>query len=381
MLNKVILPFLLALAILSVRADTVAVNPDHPGSYTVVKGDTLWDISARFLQEPWRWPEIWRVNPQIQDPHLIYPGDIITLSYEDEAPVLTVERETAVETEDVAVEEEPVVRQVVSDRNVKLSPRIRDYERDEAIPSIPIDAIRHFLSRPLVIDEDDMDDWPYIVSSFEQHLVAGKGTRVYVRGLPDGSKSKTYSVYRRGPAYRSRGDVVGYEALHVGEAVIINDGDPATAIITASNREILNGDRLVPQSEKDINTDFIPHPPANNVHGNIISVVDGVSEISQYQVVVVDLGEANGLETGNVLGIYQSGHVIQDNVVSQKSGGLNNTALMEYLGKFKSAGETVRLPEEFAGVVMIFRTFDRVSYGVVMQAYGAVHLNDTVKNL
>jgi len=369
MLNKII-PILLLAGLMSMaRADTVQINPEHPDRYVVVKGDTLWDIAGRFLTQPWRWPEIWKVNPQIENPHLIYPGDVVSLSYEGGSPVLTVNRGGSASGRS-------------DGRMVKLSPEIREVDKKEAIPSIPIDAIRTFLSRPLVINDDkEMDALPYIVSSYDQHLVAGEGNRVYIRGLMEESGQRTYSVYRKGPSYTKNGRVIGYQALYVGEALINKYGDPSTATITQSSREVLNGDRLMPQSDKDINRDFIPKRPENTVSGNIISVVDGLLEIGQYQIVVVDLGSSDGMEAGTVLGIYQSGKVVTDTTGAKSNWPLANTGLGDYLGTPKARGEEVKLPEEFAGVVMIFRPYDRVSYGIVMQAYGPLKLNDKVTNL
>ncbi len=376
MLNKILQIFLFSMVFVVVRADTIEINPDNPGQYVVQKGDTLWDIAGRFLQEPWRWPEIWKSNSQIADPHLIYPGDLITLSYEGDTPVLTVESGASSET---------VMTQAVVNRNVKLSPRIREYERDSAIPIIPIDVIRHFLNRPLVVNDGDLEKLPYIVSTFEQHLIAAPGNRVYVRGLPAGSNARSYSLYRKGSAYVSTrkygGAVLGYEAIYVGDIVIQKDGDPASAMIVKATREVLNGDRLIEHSDSDIRSDFMPHQPRTHVSGNIISVVDGVAEIGQYQIVVLDIGEKDGVEIGNVVGIYQTGQIITDKNNIEQQNAFNSTALVEYLGRPKSAGEDVILPEEYAGVVMVFRTFEKISYGLVMEASRPVHINDAVRNL
>ena len=373
MLNKVFLVLILSLGVVTTQAQDVALKPDHPDSYVVVKGDTLWAIAGRFLLEPWRWPEIWKANSQIADPNLIYPGDVVTLSYENGVPVLTVDRGT---------EGAGAIAATGNGRNTKMSPQIREYAREEAIPAIPIDIIRHLLSRPLVVNEQDIDSWPYIVSGNDGHLIAGKTDIVYVRGLPPADGKGVYSIYRKGPAYISNGVVLGYEALHIAEAVVLQHGEPATVQITQSTREVLDGDRLIAQSEKDINSDFIPQSPASSVQGSIISAVDGVSEIGQYQVVVVDRGASDGLAIGHVLGIYHSGKVINDNVVNEKSSDdLNNTALIKYLGQFNSRREQIELPGELSGVMMIFRTFDQISYGLVMEAYGAIHIDDKVKNL
>lgn len=394
MLHKILITVFLAIAVSVAMADTVQVNPDHPDQYTVQKGDTLWDIAGRFLTEPWRWPEIWKVNPQIENPHLIYPGDVVKLTYEGASPVLTVDRGTA-------------VKRSVEGRNVRLSPAIRSYEHKEAIPSIPIEVIREFLSKPLIVDKKTMESWPYIVSSYDQHLVGGTGNEIYVRGLPSDPKTDRYAIYRLGAPYKSEiktpGRILGYEAIYVGDAVVTKSGDPATALVLHSEREVLNGDRLIPHSKTDIETDFTPRAPEGTVSGSIISATDVLSEIGQYQIVVLDVGKADGVEVGNVLGVYQSGNVVTDKVGSNKyipvagegtnplsnlvgslvktKDAFDNTPLVEYMGKPKAAGEKVHLPESYAGVLMVFRTFEQISYGLVMEAKTPIHLKDTVKNL
>lgn len=395
MQHKILISIMLITFSVMVQAADVQVKPNHPDSYVVKKGDTLWDISARFLVEPWRWPEIWHVNPQIKNPHLIYPGDVVSLVYVGGAPQLKVTRGQPGQP-----------GQVVSaqGRNVKLEPRIRYSEEKRPIPTIPIEAIREFLTRPLVVSKNELDRRPYIVSSYDQHLISGSGNEIYVRGLPADTKQREFSIYRKGPALKSHGDILGYSAIYVGEATVKKLGDPATAVVTKSDREVLNGDRLIPQSEKGIRTDFFPQPPDHTVSGSIISAIDVLAEIGQYQVVVLDVGKNDGVKVGNVLGVYRKGAVITDhikytgheqhiagegsnplsNVVSSvvKTGeDFNNTGLVDYLGRPKAAGEKVRLPDKYTGVVMVFRTFDKVSYALVMEARASMHLNDTVKNL
>ena len=385
MLNKIILLAALCLAVSITEADTVKVNPEHPDSYVVVKGDTLWDIAGRFLLEPWRWPEIWKVNPQIQDPHWIYPGDVVSLKFEDGSPVLTVDRESSAETgavpAGVSSGADTNMPRTTTGRNVKLTPSVHEYAREQAIPSIPVDAIRHFLSRPLVIDEDEMDSWPYVLAGKHGHLVAGIDDTVFVRGLSAEDSSKRYSIYRKGDAYKSNGKVLGYEALHVADAVLIEGGETSAVKIVQSDREVMEGDRLVAQSEKDISSDFIPQPPDRNVNGSIISAVDAVFAIGRYQIVVLDRGSSDGLKVGNVLGVYGKGEVVEDKVANEKSKGLDNTRLMQYLGPFKGPNEKVGLPDDLSGVLMVFRTFNQLSYGIIMEAYVPIHLNDTVRNL
>ena len=299
MLNKILISCAILLLTTSLRADELTINPDHPENYTVVKGDTLWDISARFLQQPWRWQEIWGVNPQIEDPHLIYPGDIVSLTYQDGQPVLNLQRGTG---------------QIVSGRNVKLSPTIRSTDNAEAIQTIPIDAIQQFLKRPIVLDDNEIEQWPYVVSSYDEHLIATTGNTIYVRGIPEGSKmlpdiqsierANLMLTPKRMKKMKER--CWGMKPFILAMRQLQQNGDPASAIITVVDREVMKGDRLLPQTDEEISTEFIPRPTSNEVAGSILSVVDGVAQIGQYQVVVLNLGTEQGLEAGNVLGVYQS---------------------------------------------------------------------------
>lgn len=374
-------------------ADTLTLNPDHPDEYVVQKGDTLWDISAQFLQEPWHWPSIWQGNPQIENPHLIYPGDIISLTFKDGQPMLSVNGSGM----------------VVHGRNVKLSPVARSYERDDAIQSIPVDAIQQFLTRPRVVTEKEMDDWPYVVSSYDEHLVSGSGSKLYVRGLDEDLTENRYALYRKGSAYinprKDKDRILGYEALYLGDVVIEKRGDPASAIVTLSKQEILTGDRLVAESVGEAKNEYIPSTPVRDIDANILSVINGVAEIGQYQIVVVDVGDGDGIEVGSVLGIYRSGEIVKDEIATEIKrkakveidpddalGGMidsirnsltdfNNSELVDWLGRPNSKPELVELPEEYAGVLMVFRMFENVSYGLVMKAVSPIHILDSVRNL
>ena len=408
MLNKFLLAAILtwgaavAVADDTAAGDAITVKPDHPESYVVQKGDTLWAISGKFLNEPWLWPQVWEANPQIENPHLIYPGDVVALQYKDGRPILAVKRGGG-----------------KGDRYVKLSPSVRSYEKTEAIPTIPIDAIKQFLTRPLVVTDAEMDGWPYVVSSYDEHLVAGSGNKIYVRGLPEDSSAERYAVYRKGKPYvnprKDKDTILGYEALYVGDAIMEKTGDPASFVLARTNREILAGDRLAEESEADTNANFTPTSPSREVSGNVISVIDGVSEIGQYQVVVLDLGTSHGMEVGNVLGIYQSGKIVKDytatkikekeedarrielpegedsvadhavndilNNIRDAKRWFDKTDLVGYLGKPGTEPEVVELPQEYSGVLMVFRTFENVSYALVMEATSPIHVYDNVKNL
>jgi len=385
---------LVCLSVASISiADTVTLNTDHPDEYVVQKGDTLWDISAQFLEEPWLWPTIWEGNPQIENPHLIYPGDIISLTFQDGQPMLSVNASGM----------------AVNGRDVKLSPVIRSDDRDDAIQSIPVDAIQQFLTRPRIVTDEEMGDWPYVVSSYDEHLISGSGSKLYVRGLSENSTETRYALYRKGPAFinprKDKDKILGYEALYLGDVVIEKHGDPASAIVTLSKQEILTGDRLVVESEEDANNEFLPSTPYRDIDANILSVVNGVAEIGQYQVVVVDVGDDDGIEVGNVLGIYQSGKIVKDRIATEIKGNqrieidpddalggmidsirnyitdFEHSALGTYLGRPNTKPELVELPEEYAGVLMVFRIFENVSYALVMEAVSPIHVLDSVRNL
>jgi hypothetical protein len=332
---------LAALLAVTVFAADVALNPEHPDRYVVVKGDTLWDISSMFLRDPWLWPEVWYVNPQIANPHLIYPGDILTLVYVDGKPQLRMTRGYP---------------------TVNLSPAIREQSLDRAIPTIPIDAIQQFLNRSIVVGENELDTAPYVVQAADEHVVSGAGDRVYARGI-DNTDNTIFDIFEPGDAYidPDTNEVLGYEALYVGSGPVQKFGDPATILLTETTREVRVGDRLRPSDRSYSVPHFQPHAPAAGIEGNIISVIDGVTQIGQFNVVTIDLGTREGMEAGHVMRIYRKGEVIRDTV----SGKL---------------GDRVKLPDEDAGLLMVFRTFEKVSFGLIMNAPRSIHINDVVRS-
>jgi LysM domain len=344
---------LLALVIgASAQADTVALNPNHPESYVVVKGDTLWDISARFLQDPWKWPDVWELNPQIKNPHLIYPGDVVSLVFRDGKPVLTVQRAA---TADASSEPSNVV---------KLSPEIRSTPLERPIPTVPADAIDPFLLKAQVVSPDESKNAGYIISMEEERLIGGTGNKIYARHLKNHAGGN-FEVVRLGKVYRNPGadknDVLGYEALHIADAQVDAYGDPSTLTIVKAARESLIGDRLLPsQDETEINHNFIPSAPKQEVEGKIIALFDAVSRVGQYQVVVLNKGRGDGLQPGHVLAVYRAGAKVRDSV--------------------NGHDKEITLPDTRSGVLMVFRVFDKVSYGLVMAATRDVHLYDMVRN-
>lgn len=316
----------------------------HPERYVVQKGDTLWDISEHFLSSPWLWPEIWYNNPAIDNPHLIYPGDVISLVYIDGEPRLTIRREDRVGA------------------TIKLSPKIREQSIETAIPAIPLDAIRPFLNASRIVDADTLEDAPYVIAGADERVMSSASDRIYVRRLAPTGRADQYAVVRRGDAYTdpTTREVLGIEAKYLGNATVQADGDPATLIVEQSNREILPGDRLLEPTGEILPSNFYPRAPEVDVEGRIIAVLDGVTQIGQYSVVALNVGADKGVKPGDVLAVYTAGRQVRDT--------------------FSAAREQVTLPDERAGELIIFRTFDRMSLGLVMEAQRAMHTMDAVRN-
>ncbi len=370
-------------------AETVALNPDHPSRYVVQKGDTLWDISGRFLTQPWLWPSIWQANPQIRNPDLIFPGDELALSYEGGKPVIRVSRRGG----------RPVI---------KLSPRVRPQRIDRAIPTIPLEVINHFLVRPRVVMPGELEILPYLVSVGEERLAVGSGATAYVRGLEPGSADR-FVLLRQGEPYLDSdndGELVGYEATFIGEASLIREGDPATIILDKVVREVMPGDRLVPITSGSQRDQFVPRAPEKPVEARIIAVVDGVTQIGQYQTVVLNVGKKDGMDAGHVLAVYQDGAEIVDEFavspklrvpeppayieleVEKQDGvdGFTRAAdrvvrkIQDMLTPEDQSFRNVKLPDERAGVVMVVRPFERISYALVMEAERTMHIDDVARN-
>lgn len=333
------------------KVDKDVVKPAHPVRYVVKRGDTLWDIAELFLRDPWVWPEIWSVNPQIENPHLIYPGDIITLAWVGGEPRLVVERPGIEPSEEGLTVE-------------RLEPQIRELPLEEAIPSIPADAIQQFLNRPRVLPQEELEAAPYIVGNYEGRLISAEGDDVFARGFPDdGPQSRRYNVVRPGDPLTDpdSGEILGYEAVHAGQGTVSQLGDPVKISLTDSDREILSGDRLFPAEQEPARARYIPQPPREAVEGRIIALFDAISQVGSKQVVVINLGARSGMETGHVLAIHQSGGTVRDAYSDEP-------------------GEEVALPAQDVGTLMVFKVFDRVSYALIMDSTRAIHLHDTVTN-
>jgi hypothetical protein len=322
-------------------AAEVQLVDNPPSQYTVKKGDTLWAISGRFLQQPWRWPEVWGMNrEQIKNPHLIYPGDVIVLDFVGGQPRLS-----------------KAGSGNGGSQTVKLSPQIRAQTMAQAIPSIPSAVIEPFLSRPLVVSKDGLAGAPTIVATESERVIVGAGNKAYVEGL-DTAQSNVWQVYRPGSALTDpeTQEVLGYEAIYLGDARVTRGGEPATVNFFRSTQEINTGDKLVVASETVYPT-YIPHAPDKQIKGRIMSVPGGVAEIGQNAIVTINRGGRDGLEVGNVLASYRLGDTIK-----------------------APSGKQTKLPDERNGLLFIFRIFDRVSYALVVQSLLPLHVNDVVQN-
>jgi hypothetical protein len=349
-------------------AEEIQINPTHPDQYTVVEGDTLWDISGKFLHHPGQWPELWSNNSQIKNPNLIYPGDTIYFAVVNGKPQLSLSRygQQAQSSSDspCILSEEDVKNgrtEFAVSEDGKLLPCIRETFSKKAIELIPTGSIAQFLTSPKVVAENELNNAPYIVDIAGEHLVAGAGDSVYVRSITQPA-NQLYTIYRAGSAYVNpeTGEILGYEAEYIAETTLQQTGDPATLLITKSDSEIRKGDRVMPKIEEEVTLNYFPRPPEKSINGNIISVLGGVSQIGLYNVVVIDKGIKDGILTGHELAIYQNGNSIRDPYSSIKN-------------------DVVKLPDEIAGTLMVFRPFERVSYALVMKATQAIHLLDKVQ--
>jgi LysM domain len=337
----------LELAAVGQQPPSPVLNPRHPETYVVQLGDTLWDIASMFLRDPWYWPEIWQINPQVENPHLIFPGDILSLAYLDDGrPVIQLERGPQVVQGGGGFE--------------RLSPRVRSEPLEEAIATIPYETIAAFLSRPRVIEKDAIDDLPYIVAHREG-LIGSAGRDVYVRGVEEPVGS-VYNVVELGQELvdPDDNDLLGYQGIYVGQGRLDRTGDPGTLRMLETEREAIVGNYLM--EEEDVQSlNFLPRSPDGEVEGRIISVLSGVSLIGQYSVVVINRGSEAGLEPGHVLRVWQTGRTIRDTQTG-------------------AIGQKVRLPDEPAGTMMVFRTSERLSYALIMDATTPIALLDAVRN-
>ena len=337
----------------SAQSATPVANPTAPMHYTVKRGDTLWGIASMYLKDPWLWPEVWIINPQVPNPHLIYPGDKLALAYGAGGRL------------EVRLEEAGVSR---------LDPRLRSDPLANAIPTIPYSAIAAFLSRPTIMTSDEIRRAPYVLAFRDMHQVAGNEIEVYVRNLQATENSRYAVMHVATPLVDpDDGKVVGYEGIYTATALVKRSGDPAKAVLIDLARETLAGDRLM-SSDNEVPLNFTPAAPASDVHGRIIDVVGGTDLVGQFYVVAINRGKRHGVEPGNVLAVDQEGEVVRDlygngRSIANNPNGFNSQFVPH-----------VKLPNERAGTLLVFKTYDRISYGLIVGASNIIHIGAPVRN-
>jgi hypothetical protein len=345
---------------LALAQGDLQVKDTAPDRYVVQKGDTLWSIATKFLKDQWRWPEIWRMNQeQIRNPHLISPGDVLVLDRSVSPPQLRLgDRGPA----PAAGGEQPE-----GDNSVKLLPRVYTSPvAAEAIPPISSKAIEPFLTQPLLIEEGGLAKAPRIIATEENRINLGSGNVAYVTGFGDAEES-FWQVYRAGMPLvdPDTQKTLGYEAVFLGTARVTRKGEPATVQIVSSKKEISAGDRLIVAPPPTL-SQYVPHPPDSTINGRIIGLYDALSTSvgGRDSIISINRGRRDGLEAGHVLAIHRN--VL---VYDQK----------DYL-KSRERSPVIQLPPERYGLVFIFRTFDSVSYGLVMESSRPVQGGDIVQN-
>ena len=315
------------------------LRSDAPERYTVMRGDTLWDIAGRFLRHPWQWPDVWQGNPQIRNPHLIYPGDVVYLADCHGRPCLGLER---------------------GQGEVRLSPQVRRIPVREAIEPIPLDSVRHFLRDHRMIDDPEtLNALAYVVAGNDRRIISGAGDRIYARG--ELQRGLRYGIYRVGERYQdaATGEMLGLELTSIGRArAERSEGDIAILEVLSASQEVRNDDIVLPLEERELVSEFMPRAPDHDVDGAIQAVPGGVRFIGRLQVVALNRGRRDGLATGHVLEVEQLGERVVD----------------------PRTGESLRLPGAGAGLVMVFRPYEKMSYALVMQASRMLEVGDRIHN-
>lgn len=345
------------------RSMSVPIAADAPERYVVKRGDTLWDISAMYLEDPWYWPEIWYVNPSIANPHLIYPGDVLYFSYVDGKPRVSLERTDT----------------------VRLSPEVRSSPLDGAIRAIPYDVLMNFAGRPSLLEKDQVKQAPYVVGMRDRHIVGTELNEVYGRGLVKPAPGSRYSIINVGEELRDPddGDLLGYMGHFAGVGeVLANTGavvpgkesifdmkreeELAHLRLSEVSREVMQGDKLFPAAV-EVGEDFvISLPKDEQVLGQVVAIVDGVHVGGKYQVVAINRGKKHGLQPGNALGVFHRGEQIRDRY--------DRTNWSAWTANY----DKVRLPDERSATIMVFKVYGRMSYGLVMESSQVVRRGDFI---
>ena len=393
----------------SSRVTMSDLQPDAPNEYTVVKGDTLWGISGRFLKDPWKWPQIWEMNrDQIKDPHWIYPGNVIRLDRSGDSPRLSMGGGGAGGAEGPGGPSGGTEAQAQANV-VVLDPRVRVEPLETAIPTIPGSVIGPFLSQPLVVEAGGLDGAPTIVATEESRVIVGQGDTAYADRIGSNA-AVNWQVFRQGAALRDpeTGEVLGIEAKYVGDARVRRFGNPTTLEITKARQEINRGDRLTPARESAFPS-YVPRAPDKFIRAMIMSVEEGVSELGQFQVITINRGSREGLEIGHVLATYRRGAYVTasgqmrnegptvasvgswfsslkwwNNAETKPVPVVPDTSRPADAGDTSNAGATLagsalRLPDERTGLVIVFRVFQKMSYGLVVKATKPIYVGDVLQ--
>ena len=322
-------------------AEPLELVDNPPDRHIVVRGDTLWDISGKFLKKPWRWPEIWRMNrDQIKNPHLIYPGDVIMLDLSDGTPRLRHGKSLS--------------------GSGKLQPQVYSEAIQQVIPSIPPNVIEPFISKPLVIEPGAHDGEARIVATAEDRILVANGDEAFVTGIPDASIEK-WHVFRPGKPLKDpeTGEVIAHEAFFLGHARLVKPGEPATIRIVQAKEEIGRGDYLLPSPPPEI-ISYVPHRPEQEVAAKVVSIYGGVDEGGANSVVALNRGRNDGLEVGHVLALYRNRVSIAVDADGRRT--------------------FTPIPEERYALAFVFRVFDGIAYGLVVEASKSVIVGDSARN-
>lgn len=343
--------------------ESVQIKPTAPERYTVVQGDTLWGIAGRYLDDPWRWPEIWEANKQVYNPHLIFPGDILLLCHIEDRTVLAVDQGggCAEITGRIASGGGLPEEVKMPDGTVKLRPQVRELPLTLAIPAIPLKDIQRYLNESRVVSRDALERAPYVLGGVDNRVVAGAGDQVYVRNknnllAPEGS----YGIYRAGMTYVDpvTGEILGYEAEDIGSGTLVDlQPQVGTLKVSRTTQEIRIGDKLLDNESTRIASVFHPANPDGVNPGRIVRVFGSISSASQYNVIVINRGEQDGVKPGHTFALYRKGGVIADRISQQN----------------------IELPSQRAGLAMVFRTFDRVSYALILSSSNTLKVGDEVR--
>lgn len=332
-------------------AASVALSKDHPSVYYVKEGDTLWDIAASFLQNPWEWPAIWQKNEQVTNPHLIYPGDELRLVYVDGEPRIDVKRGDQGQQADKGYE------------TVKLSPQAKEQPLSGAIPTVSLSSIQSFLLQGLVVSDEQIKDAPYLLGGVDGRENWGRGDTIYVRDPVNQWKEvdHSYAIYRVGERYvdPETKEILGNEAIEVGRLKLVKrEGDIATMLVETSRQNLQQGDRIFSSERHQRQATYFPKAPTEKVDGQIIRLFGAIQSVARNDVVAVNRGTREGLQEGDILRVLQPGEVIHDTNMKQ----------------------FVQLPSNEAGTLLMFRVFDKVSYGLVVESQLPVNVADKVVN-